>query len=168
MISIIVAVGRNCEIGFENDLLFNIKDDLKRFREITLNHTIVMGRKTFESLPKMLPKRKHIIITKNENYTHSHITEKNADRATIITDVNAYLNEKKDSSDTVFVIGGGEIYKIAMPYASNLYVTHVDFSKNADTFFPEISNSWKIFEKSETFFDDEENCSYNFTDYVRN
>lgn len=167
MIAIIVAIGKNGEIGYENDLLFNIKDDLKRFRDITLNHTIVMGRKTFESLPKMLPKRNHVVFSKNENYTHHHITEKNIDRISIVSEVSSYLKEKEFSDDIVFVIGGGEIYKLAMDFAQKLYVTHVDFSKNADTFFPEISSSWEISEKSETFFDENENCSYNFVDYVR-
>ena len=137
MISLIVAVSKNNAIGKDNKLLFHIKEDLAFFKKTTLNKTMVMGRKTFESLPGVLPSRKHIVITRDKNYK---IDNQQVEIKHNLIDV---LNEYKDSSKELFVIGGGEIYKQAMEsgLVDKIYITKIDkIVENADTFFPDIPN----------------------------
>ena len=100
MISIIVAISKNNVIGKDNKLLWNIPEDLKHFKEITLNSKIIMGRKTFESLPGILPKRQHIILTKNKNY------KVNSKEVKIVYDFKTIISDFYDSDEEVFVIGG--------------------------------------------------------------
>lgn len=131
--SIIAAIGKNNELGKNNDLIWHLKDDLKFFREITSNHTIIMGRKTFESLPKMLPNRHHIVISSSNNFPSE---------VEVFKDLKS-LNEKyKDSIEELFVIGGGSIYKAFIDIADKLYLTEIDAEdKQADTYFPEFDKS---------------------------
>ena len=103
MLSIIVAVAENNIIGGDNKLLWHIPEDLKRFKEITSGNTIVMGRKTFESLPGVLPNRKHVIITRDKNYT---VDNENVE---VIHSLSEVINKYKNSHETAFIIGGGEI-----------------------------------------------------------
>lgn len=132
----IVCVSKNNVIGNNNKLIFNIKDDLKQFKAKTLNKYIIMGRKTFESLPNVLPNRKHIILTKNKNYR--------------VDNPNVYivheLNEIFDliQNEEAFVIGGGEIYKLMLPYTKTLYLSYVDKYAKGDTYFPELNNWIKV------------------------
>jgi dihydrofolate reductase len=137
MISIIVAVASNGAIGKNGDLLWHIKDDLKYFKEITLGHTVLMGRKTWESLPKKpLPNRRNIVITKNKNYS--------ANGAELFLSLEAALNSC-GTAEEVFCIGGGTIYEQILPFCNKLYVTKVEKDFDADTFFPKIDpNLWKI------------------------
>lgn len=135
MISIIVATSKNNAIGKDNDLLFKIKEDLHFFKTITLNKVIVMGRKTFESLPGILPSRKHIVITRDVNYkvNHPHVEVRHS--------LEEVLNEYNSSTREVMVIGGGQIYKEALELGvvDKMYITKVDeIVEDADTFFPEI------------------------------
>ena len=104
MLSIIVAVSENNIIGGDNKLLWHIPEDLKRFKAITSGHTIIMGRKTFESLPGILPNRKHVIITRDKNYNIK------SDNVKVIHSLEEVINTYKNSTETAFVIGGGEIY----------------------------------------------------------
>lgn len=136
-ISIIVAVGKNNEIGYENDLLWRISDDLRRFKNFTTNNTVVMGRKTFESLPKgALPNRTNIVITRNADLQYA-----NCIMASSVEDA----IEKADKSKEIFIIGGEEIYKLAYPLCNKLYLTKVNEEFKADAFFPEIDyEDWKI------------------------
>ncbi len=130
MISLIVAIGKNNELGKDNALLFNMPADMKYFRDTTRGHTVIMGRKTFESIGKPLPNRKNIVITRDKNYKKDDIEV-----------VHSLLEaiKKAGSQNETFIIGGAEIYKQAMEYADKLYVTHIDAEdKKADTFFPEI------------------------------
>ena len=115
MLSIIVAVAENNIIGGDNKLLWHLSEDLKRFKEITMNHPIIMGRKTFESLPKVLPGRDHIILTRDENY------KVDSDRVTVINDFQEILDKYSNSEDELFIIGGGEIYNLMYPYCKKLY-----------------------------------------------
>lgn len=138
MLSIIVALNENFVIGNDNKLIWHFSEDLKRFKTITMGKTIIMGRKTFESLPGLLPGRKHIVITKNKNYSHENVV--------IVHDINKII-ELKDSSEENFIIGGGEIYKELLPYASKLYLTKVHSKQPGDTLFPKFNeNEYKIVE----------------------
>ena len=135
MISLIVAISKNNAIGKNNGLLFHIKEDLAFFKKTTLNKTIVMGRKTFESLPGVLPSRKHLVITRDKNYI---IDNENVE---IYQDLLEVLNKYKDSKEELVVIGGGEIYKQALEsdLIDTLYITKVNKTvDDADVFFPTI------------------------------
>lgn len=155
MISLIVAVSKNNAIGKDNKLLFHIKEDLVFFKKTTLNKTIVMGRKTFESLPGILPSRKHIVITRDKDYK---IDNPNVEVRHSLIEV---LNEYKYSSKELFVIGGGEIYKqsIDSGLLDRMYITRVNkIVEEADTFFPEVSSDYyelsnfKILSKEATVY----------------
>ncbi|GHV26649.1 dihydrofolate reductase [Bacteroidia bacterium] len=154
-ISIIVAVGKNNEIGQGNDLLCHLPADLNHFKEITSGHTIIMGRKTFESLPKgALPNRKNIVISRNKDLKIEGAT---------VYDSLDYALLKLIDEEEVFIIGGAQIYRQMLPDADKLYLTkiHADFPE-ADVFFPEIKyNEWKEISR-ETFPADEKN-RYSFT-----
>lgn len=141
-ISIIVAIAQNYAIGKDNQLLWHISDDLKRFKKLTLDHTIVMGKKTFESLPvRPLKNRRSIVITdipgeKIEGCEMAYSIEE------------AISLFEKDREN--FIIGGGSIYRQFLGHADKLYITWVHKDFEADTFFPEIDeNIWKIVEIEE-------------------
>lgn len=128
-ISMIAAIGKNRELGKDNDLIWHFKEDMKFFRETTTGNTVVMGRKTFESLPHALPNRRNVVITTNADYV--------ADGAEVVTSVDEALEITKN--DNVFIIGGGKIYGEFLKYAEKLYLTEIDSEcKDADTFFPEF------------------------------
>ena len=120
MISIIAAIAKNNIIGGDNKLLWHIPEDLKHFKDLTSNHTIIMGRKTFESLPGVLPKRHHIVLTKDKNYTVD------SDSVTIVHNLKKIVDKYETSEEEIFVIGGGEIYSAFLPYCKNLYLTKID------------------------------------------
>ena len=128
MFSIISAIAKNNAIGKDNDLVFHIKEDMKFFRETTRNHTVIMGKKTWESLPGKLKDRKNLVI--------SHAEVEGADGT--ITDLDKYIEENKESDEEIFVIGGGSIYKYMLPHSKYLYLTEVDAEPEADTYFPEF------------------------------
>ena len=131
MISIIVAIGKNNEIGKGNALLWHMPADMKYFRETTRGHTVVMGRKTFESMDRPLPNRKNIVITRDKEYKREGIE--------VVHSLEEALALLKGSKEEIFIIGGAEIYKQAINLADKLYITHIDGEdKEADTFFPEI------------------------------
>ncbi len=129
-LSLIVAVGQNNEIGKDNKLLWHLPNDLKFFKETTLNKTIIMGRKTFESLPGKLPNRKHVIITNNENYV---CDEK------VCYSIDSVLDYAKESESECFIIGGASIYEEFLPHATCLYITKIESSKEADAYFPNVN-----------------------------
>ena len=137
MISLIAAVDKNNAIGKDNKLLFHIKEDLLFFKETTINHTIIMGRKTFESLPGVLPLRKHIILTRDKNY------KVNDPHVKIKSSLKSILEDLKDKDEEVFIIGGGEIFEQVMEsgIVDKIYLTKINKSaEDADTFFPQIPN----------------------------
>jgi dihydrofolate reductase len=154
MISIIVAVSEDGGIGKDNELLWHISEDLKRFKRLTYGHTIIMGKKTWESLPrKPLPGRKNIILTdvRGEQFDSSYT---------------AYSIEealgKCEKDEEIFVIGGGSVYRQFMPLADRLYITHVHKKADADIFFPAIDpGTWQVVEKEE--FKEGENQSIPYT-----
>ena len=131
-ISIIAAVGKNFELGKNNDLIWHFKEDMRFFKQTTMGHTVVMGRKTFESLPKALPNRRNIVITSDENY--------NADGAEVITDINDVYSFAEN--EEIFIIGGVKIYDEFISDADKIYLTEIDAEdKNADVYFPHFDKS---------------------------
>ncbi len=131
-ISLILSVGRNNEIGRGNDLIWHFHADMKFFRETTTGNTVIMGRKTFESLPKVLPNRRNIVISTDK--------ELKIDGAEVVHSVNEALNAAK--GDNIFVIGGGRIYAQFLPLADKIYLTEIDAEcPQADTFFPSFDKS---------------------------
>lgn len=162
MLSIIVAKANNDVIGGDNKLLWHISKDLKRFKEITTGHTIIMGRKTFESLPKVLPNRKHIVITRDKNF------KVDSDMVHIVNDISTVLEKFKDSDEEAFVIGGGEIYKSLLPYCKKIYLTRVYKNFEGDTIFPNLDlEDWNIINKSEIFTNEKDNLKFDFIDLIR-
>lgn len=140
MLSFIAAVSENKIIGKNNSLIWSLPDDLARFKEITStkSKTMIMGRKTFEALGKILPGRKHIVISRNINYKVDN------DNVQIINNINE-LKPLIESYDEYFVIGGGEIFSILMPYVQRMYITLVHEYFEGDTYFPDYNKSeWKI------------------------
>ena len=126
-ISIIAAVGKNLELGKNNDLIWHFKEDMKFFKETTTGHPVIMGRKTFESLPKALPNRRNIVITKNTDFV-----AQNAETVSSLEEAMSLCENEE-----AFIIGGGQIYKEFLPYADKLYLTEIeDECSDADTFFP--------------------------------
>ncbi len=142
MLSIIAAVAKNGAIGLDNKLLWHISEDLKRFKAITHGKTIIMGRKTFESLPGILPDRKHIVVT------NKGIEDKSGN-VSICNNLNALLEELSLDKEEAFVIGGESVYAQAMPYCNKLYLTIVEKDFEGDTFFPTVDyDVWRSVEKS--------------------
>lgn len=133
-VSMIAAVGKNLELGKNNDLIWHFKEDMKFFKETTMGHPVIMGRKTFESLPKTLPGRKNIVISANPEYK--------ADGAEVVTSVEEAIKLAETEDTDVFVIGGGRIYAEFLPYADNLYLTEINAEcPDADTYFPDFNKS---------------------------
>lgn len=131
MFSLIACIGKNRELGKNGQLVFHLKDDMKFFRDTTTGHPVVMGRKTWDSLPDKLKGRQNIVVTSRDF--------DGPDR--IIHDIDAFIKEHKDTPEEIFIIGGGQIYSAFLPYAKNLYLTEVDSSADADAFFPEFDKS---------------------------
>jgi dihydrofolate reductase len=160
MISIIVAVSEDWGIGKDNELLWHISEDLKRFKRLTTGNTVIMGKKTWESLPKKpLPNRKNIVLTDNP-----HETIDNAITAYSLKD----SLSKCTPSEEIFIIGGGSIYRQFMTIADRLYITHVHKKAPADIYFPEINlNVWEITEEAEFKTGESNHIPYTYTIYER-
>lgn len=153
MLTMIAAAAENNALGKDNDLVWHLPDDFRRFKKLTTDHHIIMGRKTFESFPKLLPNRKHIVITRNKNYR--------AEGAVVVNSLEKAI-EISEKDPQAFIIGGGEIYKLALPKAEKIELTRVHESFEADAFFPEIDeNKWKLI--AEDFHPKDEKHQYAFT-----
>ena len=160
-ITMIAAAAENNAIGKDNDLLWHLPDDFKRFKELTSGHPIIMGRRTFESFPKTLPNRRHIIITRDKNYTTEY-----ADCVIVHSLEEAFdsLGENEDS----YIIGGGDIYTLAMPYSDVIELTRVHHTFQADAFFPEINeNDWEIVREESHPKDDKHAFEFTYLTYHR-
>jgi len=159
MITIIAAVAQNNALGKDNQLIWHLPDDLKRFKKLTHNHHIIMGRKTFESLPCILPNRKHIVISRNSNYQKNDII--------VVRNVEEVL-KIVPKYELIFVIGGGEIYNLFMNIADKIELTQVHYSFEADTFFPEIDpQKWKIIASEFHSKDQKHQYDFTFKTYIR-
>ena len=137
MLSIIVAKGKNNIIGKENKLVWSLPADMKRFRELTTGHVIIMGRKTFESLGKILPNRKHVVFTQNMDFT---VEDEHVDIVHSMLEIKQYI----DDDDENFVIGGAMIYSFLLPYVEKIHATEIDQNFEGDAFFPKLNpEEWK-------------------------
>ena len=159
MVIMIAAVAENNALGKNNDLLWHLPNDFKRFKEITSGHHIIMGRKTFESFPKPLPNRTHVIITRQNDFEYEGcIVVQNIEKALSVCPIN----------ENLYIIGGGEIYQQSISFADQLDITRVHHSFDADVYFPEIDPEiWEL--TSETFHQKDERhlFDYTFQTFVR-
>ncbi len=162
MLSIIAAIGKNNELGKDNALLWDLPADMKLFRDTTRGYTVVMGRKTFESIGRPLPNRRNIVITRDASYAKEGIEVVNSMESAL-----ALLAQQPE--ETIFIIGGTEIYKSFMPYVEKLYITHVESEfHEADTFFPTIDPAIWHKTKSTLIAKDNENAyTVEFAEYER-
>lgn len=159
-VSIIVAIAQNNAIGKDNQLLWHLSDDLKRFKRLTMGHTLIMGRNTFLSLPNgALPNRHHIVIT--------DIPEESFDGCEMAHSIDHAIELAGDLEEC-FVIGGGMVYAQFLPIAGKLYLTQVNESFEADTFFPEIDfQLWKAVSTESIEAGEKDEYSHTYTEYVR-
>ena len=160
-VSIIVAVAQNNAIGFKNQLLYRLPNDLKRFKALTTGHTIIMGRKTFESLPKgALPNRRNIVLSRQEGLHYEN--------AECYRSIDEALMQC-DYTEDIYIIGGGELYKQTIGFAKRIHLTLVDDTPvEADAFFPELnSDEWLEVLREEHPADEKHAQAYAFIDYVR-
>ena len=159
MITIIAAIGKNGELGKNNDLIWHLPNDLKRFKKVTAGHHVIMGRKTFDSLGKPLPNRTNIIITRNINFK--------ADGCVIVNSLEEALVAAKTDKNP-FILGGAEIYKQAIEIADVLDLTLVDATLEADAFFPKIDTSvWKEVARDVHFKDEKHAFNYSYVTYKK-
>lgn len=144
-VSMVVAIGPKREIGYENKLLWHLPEDLKNFKKITTGRAILMGRKTFESIGKPLPNRLNLVLTRDETFAPSGVT--------VVHDPMMAFDfalEHDDSEESeLMVIGGEEIFKLYLPYTQRIYLSEVDYTGPADTFFPELDGEWKEVESKQ-------------------
>lgn len=156
MFSIIAAIGKNRELGQNGDLVFHIKEDMKYFRDTTKGHKIVMGRKTWESLPGKLPNRENIVI--------SRYPVDGADAT--ITDLADFIKQNENTSEEIFIIGGGMVYATFLDHAKSLYLTEIDAAAPAaDTFFPDFDKS--KYDKTIIKKGSENDLTYAFAKYTK-
>jgi dihydrofolate reductase len=160
-LTIIVAAGEKNAIGKDNDLIWHLSDDLKRFKKLTNGHHIIMGRKTFESFPKPLPNRTHVVITRQDDY-------KVPDGVIVVNSLKDALDAAR-KDDQPFIIGGGEIYKQSINLVDKLEITRVHSTFNdADTFFPEINTSiWKEVSRTTHDADEKHAHAFSFITYLK-
>jgi dihydrofolate reductase len=160
-LSIIVAVADNHVIGRDNQLIWHLPKDLKQFKNLTTGHPIIMGRKTFESIGKPLPNRTSIIISRNTDFV--------AEGCVVVNSLaDAIAEAQKIESQEAFIIGGAEIYKIAMPISDKIYLTRVYHNFEGDTFFPEIDlNNWQETKREMNEIDDKHLYEFDFVELDR-
>lgn len=163
MITMVAAAGENNTLGKDSDLLWHLPDDFKRFKKLTLNHPIVMGRKTYDTFPKLLPQRTHIIVTRQQDYTAEGCLIAHSIEEGIA------LAKKADGGDEICIIGGGEIYKLALPYADKIELTRIHHKfEGGDAFFPKIDNSeWKLANKLFHRADQRHKHAFSYLTYIR-
>src|SRR3989344_7106217 len=160
MISLIAAIGKNNELGKDNKLVWNMPTDLEFFREKTEGHGVIMGRKTFESIGRPMPNRQNIVITRDKTYLRHGVD--------VVHSLDEALRQAQGKQD-IFIIGGEEIFKKAMPIADRLYITHIDATdKDANVFFPEIIPIvWNEVSREEHKADEKNPYNYTFSVYER-
>lgn len=156
MISIIAAIGKNRELGRGNDLIWHIKEDLKNFKNLTMGKYIVMGKNTYESLPKHLEGRKYIVLS-------SSLSE--IENGLLFNDFNKLLEFIKDVDEEVMIIGGVSIYKLFLPFADKLYLTEIDSEEKADVYFPDFNK--EDYECNVVSTNEVDGLKYSFVIYER-
>lgn len=160
MVILVAAASENDVLGKDNDLMWHLPDDFKRFKSITSGHHIIMGRKTFESFPKPLPNRTHIVITRQRDYQ--------PDGCIVVHSLEEALREIPENQDA-YVIGGGEIYSLAIDDADKIELTRVhDSFNNADAFFPKIDDAkWNLIDEQFHAADEKHKYPFTYLTYVR-
>ena len=159
-ITIIVAAAENDAIGKNNDLIWSLPDDLKRFKRLTTGHCIIMGRKTFDSFPGLLPNRKHIVISKkSESYF--------PDKVIVVNNFEDAIKATNEDQNP-FIIGGGQIYNLAMKYSDTIELTRVHEEFEADTFFPKINeDEWELINQEKHEMDERHEYSFTYKTYLK-
>lgn len=168
MIKLIAAVSKEWGIGHKNDLLFHIPEDMKRFKELTIGtaeggNFCVMGRRTFQSLPKPLANRINVVLTRNVEFPHSP-------EVFVMDSVEHIINHYNsgDQEKDIWIIGGSEVYKAFLPFADEVHLTHIDKeAKKVDTYFPKdtLKENFDVGKYSEWYYSEAEECSYCFVTY---
>ena len=169
MISIIVAIDSNNAIGADNKLIYWLPDDLKRFKKLTTGNTIIMGRKTFESLPKgALPNRRNIVLSRNKD-VECPGAEVFPSLKAALEDCRMKAQQGREDAQNIFIIGGASVYRQALPFADRLCLTEIHAtSDTADTFFPEFDRSkWRESFREDHLADDRHAYPFSFVDLVR-
>ena len=159
-LSLIVAMSENSVIGRDGDMPWRLSADLRRFKQLTMGHPLIMGRRTFESIGRLLPGRSTIILTRNADYQ--------VPGALMAADLDAALTLADDEQE-VFIVGGGEVYRLALPRVDRLYVTRVHIELPGDTTFPEVDwDAWSVTRSCRHPADERNQYAYTFYEYQRN
>jgi dihydrofolate reductase len=159
MITLIAAAAENNALGKDNQLVWHLPDDFKRFKQITSGHYIIMGRKTFESFPKPLPNRTHVIITRQKNYK--------VDGCIVVNSIEDAI-KACPKEEEVFIIGGADIYNQSIDFADKIELTRVHANFEADAFFPKINlNHWKLTFEEKHVQDEKHNFDFTFQTFVK-
>ena len=164
-ISLIVAVAENGVIGKDNDLIWHLPKDMRFFKETTMGHHVIMGRKNFESIPERfrpLPNRTNVVITRQSDYQ--------AEGCVVVNSLEAALEVAQHNGDKEpFIIGGGQIYKLALEgnLVEKIYLTKVHHSFEGDTFFPELSEEWKEVNREDHEADEKHACDFSIISYIK-
>ncbi|MDA9120923.1 dihydrofolate reductase [Flavobacteriales bacterium] len=159
MISIIVAASENNVIGKNNDLIWHLPNDLKFFKKMTSGHTIIMGRKTFESVGRPLPKRTNIIITRDTDF--------NPEGCVVVHSLEDALAEAAKTDKNPFIVGGEQIYRLALPLTDVVYLTRVHHEFDGDRYFPELGKEWNEVENIPHSVDEKHSYAFTFKTYKR-
>ena len=155
----IAATAENNALGKNNELVWHLPNDFKRFKNLTSGHHIIMGRKTFESFPKPLPNRTHIVITRQQDY--------NPEGCIVVNSIEEAI-KSCPIDENIFIIGGGEIYNLGLPFSDKIELTLVHHNFEADAFFPEINeNDWKIINSDFQQKDEKHLFDYTYQTYIR-
>lgn len=161
MLSVIVACANANVIGKDNALLWHLPEDLKRFKTLTSGKTIIMGRKTFDSLGRVLPNRKHIVLTRDVNWTYN---DENVEVVNDVKELDKYINSEEED----FIIGGAMIYNLLLKNANKIYLTRIYEDFKGDAFFPKINEEeWEIIEREKGIKNEENPYDYEYITYVR-
>ena len=159
MVILIAAAAKNNALGKNNDLIWHLPNDFKRFKALTSGHYIIMGRKTFESFPKPLPNRTHVVITRQKGYQ--------PEGCIVVDSIEEALDISPKNED-VFIIGGGEIYALGLPFAQKIELTRVHDDFEADVFFPEIDlKHWELVEEVYHPKDEKHKYDFSFQTFLR-
>lgn len=162
MLSLSVALADNYAIGKDGEMPWHLSDDLKRFAKITSGKTIIMGRKTFESLPRVLPGRKHVVISSSPAFKVEN------EMVEVRSDIDSVFKEYATKNEEAFIIGGAVIYNHALPYCDKLYLTLVEGEFEADTFFPKFDMSqYEEIERSDVVIDSKSGTRYTYVTLQR-
>lgn len=153
----IAAVGKNYELGKNNDLIWHLKGDMQFFRQTTKGQIVLMGRKTYESLPHLLPGRHHIVISRSDPFVEPEVE--------VFSTIDAFMKAYKEKDVDVYVIGGAQIYAQMLPYADELLLTHIQDAEDADVYFPMFDSS--LYEKTVLAEDEENDVVYEIVKYTK-